>query len=98
MECSICLLNFENNYAYIPELPCNCTIVVHEECWIKWQACIYCRQPGMLSFSDNIPDRFPIILVGQPEIQTIYARRYLLAILVLLLILSYISMLLKMVA
>lgn len=48
MECYICLLDFENDYAHIPSLECGCIIIVHQECWDQWNnTCIYCRRPGI---------------------------------------------------
>lgn len=45
MECAICLLEFQEDSAYVPDLGCHCTFIVHEECWNRWTgSCLYCRQ------------------------------------------------------
>ena len=44
MECAICLLEFQEDSAYVPDLGCHCTFIVHEECWERWNGtCLYCR-------------------------------------------------------
>ena len=44
LACPICLESFTENSAHIPDLPCNCSIFVHLECWERWTGvCLYCR-------------------------------------------------------
>jgi hypothetical protein len=44
LECQICFEDFHADFAFIPELDCSCTIIVHEECWEQWSGlCLYCR-------------------------------------------------------
>ena len=44
LECAICLSGFEEDMALIPELTCNCILIVHEACWDQWTGiCLYCR-------------------------------------------------------
>lgn len=48
MECAICLSEFQADFALIPELDCNCIVVVHEECWDQWSGlCLYCRNTAI---------------------------------------------------
>ena len=45
VSCLICLDYFKNDSAHIPDLPCSCTLIVHEECWEPWSGeCLYCRE------------------------------------------------------
>jgi len=65
--CKICLLDFETDHAHIPELDCGCVLIVHEECWERWnETCIYCRRPGTVE----------IIAIAYPPIQTSYCYIY----------------------
>ena len=51
--CQICLLDFETDHALIPDLDCGCILIVHEECWERWNdTCIYCRRPGTVQVID----------------------------------------------
>lgn len=44
-QCLICLENFTEDSAYIPELECECAIFVHWTCWEPWNGgCLYCRE------------------------------------------------------
>ena len=44
VSCPICLESFDVNEAYIPDLDCNCTLIVHWSCWEPWTGeCLYCR-------------------------------------------------------
>lgn len=61
LECQICFEDFHADFAFIPELDCSCTIIVHEECWEQWSGlCLYCRnrvceveEPIDIATSDN---------------------------------------------
>lgn len=45
VSCLICLDYFKEDSAHIPDLPCSCTLIVHEECWKPWSGeCLYCRE------------------------------------------------------
>ena len=44
-QCPICLEDFKEDDAHIPDLQCKCAIIVHLDCWIQWSgACLYCRE------------------------------------------------------
>jgi hypothetical protein len=67
--CKICLLDFETDHAFIPELDCDCILIVHEECWERWnETCIYCREPRIVE----------VIAIAYPQerIQTSYCYIY----------------------
>uniref|UniRef100_A0A6C0APR3 RING-type domain-containing protein n=1 Tax=viral metagenome TaxID=1070528 RepID=A0A6C0APR3_9ZZZZ len=43
-QCPICLEEFTEDFAFVPELPCNCALIVHQSCWEPWSGdCLYCR-------------------------------------------------------
>jgi hypothetical protein len=79
--CKICLLDFETDHAHIPDLDCECILIVHEECWERWNdTCIYCRQPGTVE----------IIAIAYPEerIQTSYCYIYVVVLLMYIIMLT----------
>jgi hypothetical protein len=44
-QCPICLESFKEDEALIPDLPCNCALIVHLDCWTPWSgSCLYCRE------------------------------------------------------
>jgi hypothetical protein len=57
-QCLICLENFTEDEAYIPELDCDCAIFVHWGCWEPWVGgCLYCRE--------NSLENYEIIVVNE---------------------------------
>lgn len=66
MNCIICLEPFETQYAFIPELNCECMFITHDECWLKWTGdCLYCRKVGIPELRHHgIPPHRMIMAVG----------------------------------
>lgn len=61
-QCLICLEEFTQDKAYIPELECECAIFVHWACWEPWAGgCLYCRDE-YIEYDDEpiIPEQRPI--------------------------------------
>lgn len=81
MDCCICLNEFETDYAYIPELPCSCIIIVHEECWERWNGrCLYCRM--------DIQEAYPVL-------HNDYAKKRLLGMAILVCLILFFSSLIN---
>lgn len=59
ITCPICLEHFQEDAAYIPDdLNCDCTLIVHWECWEPWSGdCLYCRN----TVADNRQNNLNII-------------------------------------
>ena len=56
VACPICLENFQEDEAYIPDdLNCNCILIVHWSCWEPWSGeCLYCRNIESLNIQPNV--------------------------------------------
>jgi len=84
LECQICFEDFHADFAFIPELDCSCTIIVHEECWEQWSGlCLYCRNREY----DDIP---PITEEVRPPIN--YKDAFLMYVIWPLIFLAYASL------
>jgi hypothetical protein len=65
-QCPICLEHFKEDGAHVPDLPCDCCLIVHLECWAQWSgSCLYCREE-VREFPNLVEPQIPYIQQNIP--------------------------------